>query len=58
MRGCLETELTSPPDELQFRAWRAFLYAYSVVVPTLSPLIGNSRVHSSVFQIDSERHPD
>jgi DNA-binding MarR family transcriptional regulator len=22
-------------DELQFRAWRAFLYAYSVVVPTL-----------------------
>lgn len=22
-------------DELQFRAWRAFLYAYSMVVPTL-----------------------
>jgi DNA-binding MarR family transcriptional regulator len=22
-------------DELQFRAWRAFLYAYSLVVPTL-----------------------
>jgi DNA-binding MarR family transcriptional regulator len=22
-------------DDLQFRAWRAFLYAYSVVVPTL-----------------------
>lgn len=22
-------------DELEFRAWRAFLYAYSVVVPTL-----------------------
>jgi DNA-binding MarR family transcriptional regulator len=22
-------------DELQFRAWRAFVYAYSVVVPTL-----------------------
>jgi DNA-binding MarR family transcriptional regulator len=24
-----------PLDELQFRAWRAFLYAHSVVVPTL-----------------------
>ena len=24
-----------PLDDLQFRAWRAFLYAYSVVVPTL-----------------------
>ncbi|MGH2695317.1 MAG: MarR family winged helix-turn-helix transcriptional regulator [Actinomycetota bacterium] len=24
-----------PLDEVQFRAWRAFLYAYSVVVPTL-----------------------
>jgi DNA-binding MarR family transcriptional regulator len=24
-----------PLDELQFRAWRAFLYAYSLVVPTL-----------------------
>src|SRR5918992_5629718 len=24
-----------PLDELQFRAWRAFLYAYSQVVPTL-----------------------
>jgi DNA-binding MarR family transcriptional regulator len=24
-----------PLDELEFRAWRAFLYAYSLVVPTL-----------------------
>ena len=24
-----------PLDELQFRAWRAFLYTYSVVMPTL-----------------------
>src|ERR671919_339852 len=24
-----------PLDDLQFRSWRAFLYAYSVVVPTL-----------------------
>lgn len=28
-------EAESGLDELQFRAWRAFLYAYSVVVPTL-----------------------
>jgi DNA-binding MarR family transcriptional regulator len=28
-------EVDGPLDELQFRAWRAFLYAYSTVVPTL-----------------------
>lgn len=27
--------VTKPLDELQFRTWRAFVYAYSVVVPTL-----------------------
>jgi DNA-binding MarR family transcriptional regulator len=27
--------LDGPLDELQFRAWRSFLYAYSLVVPTL-----------------------
>lgn len=27
--------VTNPLDELQFRVWREFVYAYSVVVPTL-----------------------
>jgi DNA-binding MarR family transcriptional regulator len=27
--------VTNPLDELQFRVWREFIYAYSVVVPTL-----------------------
>lgn len=27
--------VTSPLDELQFRVWREFIYAYSLVVPTL-----------------------
>jgi DNA-binding MarR family transcriptional regulator len=30
-------------DELQFRAWRAFLYAYSLVVPTLDRELVSAR---------------
>jgi DNA-binding MarR family transcriptional regulator len=30
-------------DELQFRAWRAFMYAYSVVVPTLDRELMNAQ---------------
>jgi DNA-binding MarR family transcriptional regulator len=32
-----------PLDELQFRAWRAFLYAYSRVVPTLDRELGSAQ---------------
>jgi DNA-binding MarR family transcriptional regulator len=30
-------------DELQFRAWRAFLYAYSTVVPRLDQELGSAQ---------------
>jgi DNA-binding MarR family transcriptional regulator len=39
-------------DELQFRAWRAFLYAYSVVVPTLDrELIRGQGLSFSQFEV-------
>jgi DNA-binding MarR family transcriptional regulator len=39
-------------DELQFRAWRAFLYAYSVVVPTLDrELIRDEGLSFSQFEV-------
>ena len=39
-------------DELQFRAWRAFLYAYSVVVPSLDrELIRAQGLSFSQFEV-------
>lgn len=34
--------VTNPLDELQFRVWREFVYAYSVVVPTLDRELMNA----------------
>ena len=39
-------------DELQFRAWRAFLYAYSLVVPTLDrELVRTQGLSFSQFEV-------
>jgi DNA-binding MarR family transcriptional regulator len=39
-------------DELQFRAWRAFLYAYAVVVPTLDrELINAQGISFNQFEV-------
>ena len=39
-------------DELQFRAWRAFLYAYATVVPTLDQeLAGPRGVSLNQFEV-------
>jgi DNA-binding MarR family transcriptional regulator len=39
-------------DELQFRAWRAFIYAYSVVVPTLDQeLIDAQGISFNQFEV-------
>jgi DNA-binding MarR family transcriptional regulator len=35
-------KVTNPLDELQFRVWREFVYAYSVVVPTLDRELMNA----------------
>jgi hypothetical protein len=35
LRALATDRVTNPLDELQFRVWREFVYAYSVVVPTL-----------------------
>jgi DNA-binding MarR family transcriptional regulator len=39
-------------DELEFRAWRAFVYAYSVVIPTLDrELVGAVGVSFNQFEV-------
>jgi DNA-binding MarR family transcriptional regulator len=39
-------------DELQFRAWRAFLYAYATVVPTLDrELVGAQGLNLNQFEV-------
>jgi DNA-binding MarR family transcriptional regulator len=39
-------------DELEFRAWRAFLYAYSTVVPTLDrELVGAQGLSLNQFEV-------
>lgn len=39
-------------DELQFRAWRAFLYAYSLVVPTLDrELVRDQSLSFNQFEV-------
>ena len=45
-------ELEGALDDLQFRAWRAFLYAYSVVVPTLDrELIDAQGISFNQFEV-------
>lgn len=38
-------------DELQFRAWRAFLYAYSRVVPKLDQELGRAGLTLSQYEV-------
>ena len=45
-------EVEGALDELQFRTWRAFLYAYSVVVPTLDrELINAQGISFNQFEV-------
>jgi DNA-binding MarR family transcriptional regulator len=44
--------VTNPLDELQFRVWREFIYAYSVVVPTLDrELISAQGISFNQFEV-------
>jgi DNA-binding MarR family transcriptional regulator len=48
----VKPEAESGLDELQFRTWRAFLYAYSLVVPTLDrELIRAQGLSFSQFEV-------
>lgn len=38
-------------DELQFRAWRAFLYAYSRVVPRLDQELGSAGLSLNQYEV-------
>lgn len=38
-------------DELQFRAWRAFLYAYSRVVPKLDQELGSAGLSLNQYEV-------